>query len=223
MESNGHSAERELLKAIEGSGGQKEKKAKTAAYLNSGELKSRIHFLSHNLKTKLERRFITPYGTVDLTAVQKSLKAAVIVLFCLYLASAARGAYLMNQIPVFDFSPAATSETESSGLGSLLLDFAHYGNVLLQDNIFTPKEKVEPQEKEAPVVRPVLHQMIDNLKISGISRDEETGERFAIAEDRERKITYFLQEGDKILDFTVKNIFDNRVVFLYQDQEITLR
>lgn len=224
MEKNNYSAEKELLKTIEGSSGSPEKKnQKKNLPLNSSELKSRSFFLFHNFSAGIEKRFITSQGSLNFGAVQSAIKFFVFFLLLFYLISAAHGAYRLNHMPAFDITAAEIARDEIKKAKDLVRDFAYYGAVLLDNNIFMPRKEEEKDPVREATELSELRKLTDNLRIVGISWGEESGERFAMAEDTQKDVTYFLQEGDMILNLEVKRISENKVTLGYRDEEIVLR
>ena len=68
--------------------------------------------------------------------------------------------------------------------------------------------------------------MVENLQVVGISESESSSgekERYAMVEDLKTELTYFLNEGDTILNVMVKQIKENSLVLEYQQETIELR
>jgi hypothetical protein len=229
MEKNNYSAEKELLKAIEGSPGRGKKgKIKNFA-LNRGELKSRVLFFYDKLKNNFllprinifKEKFIFPDKSFNFNAVQGALKLCAYFFLFYYLVVVGKGVYMLNHIPTFNIPATKIAKSRSTNIGNLLKEFAYYSDSLIKRNIFIPSVKeettVEPTESSK------VEHLTDNLKIVGLSWSKNISKRFVIIEDIEKKSTHFLKEQDAISNLTVKTILKDRVILIYQDEEIVLR
>ena len=105
--------------------------------------------------------------------------------------------------------------------GSLVVEkrpFLHYLEMVQRRNIFSPialKQVEEPEIKEAQ-----LQEMAVDLGLVGISLDDD--EVMAMVEDKKVNKTYFLKKGDKIGEFKIENILENKVILSYEGREIEL-
>lgn len=229
MEKNNHSAEKELLKTIEESSERDDKNRFKNLAVNSGELKSRFSFFYNKFKNNFlfphinifKQQFISSEGGFNFGAVQIILKLCVFFFLFCYLVIVGKGIYKLNHIPSFNVSATEPAKIETKRVANLLKEFAYYSSSLIKRNIFTPQIKEEKTIKATELSK--IRQFTDNLKIVGISWSEDATKRFAMIENIEKDVTYFLQEKDKILNLIVKDISKDKVILSYQDEEIILQ
>jgi len=96
-----------------------------------------------------------------------------------------------------------------------------YVGALTDRNPFTGKGRpiiTETTYKE-PSARDKLEEMIEGLVLVGINRGANPD---AVIEDSGAKQTYFVSEGDKVRDLTVKSISADSIVFEYEGEEIQI-
>jgi len=90
----------------------------------------------------------------------------------------------------------------------------------MRRNIFLPPKEKEVVKQVTP--SPTINQMVKDFHVVGISWADDRKERFVMIEDGRTHITYYLREGDKILDLTVKRIYEDKVVISYKNEEVEL-
>jgi hypothetical protein len=216
-----NSAERELLKAIEGGLGFSPAKEEKAAPVQK-EAVSVENKLS-NLATKFTLPTLPSFNfTVGLEELKSILTVITLVLVLWMGITLFLGVLHLENLPNFNVktvqgkeSAAGSAETEFP-----LAGYTYYADVILGRNIF----KIEDTKKSENVnAGPRLTDLVKNLKIAGLSLLPETGERFAMIEDTSTGITYFLKEGDTLLNFNVSGILPDSVVLKYGNDEIKLR
>jgi len=114
----------------------------------------------------------------------------------------------------------STHTREESGADSMVSEarpFLHYLEMVQRRNIFSPialKEVEKPEVKEKQ-----LQEMSSDLSLVGISLDEEP---VAMIENKKEEKTYFLKEGDKIGEFEIENIQENKVILNFKGKKIEL-
>jgi hypothetical protein len=230
MEKNNYSAEKELLKTIEESSENGSKKKSKHFAANTGELKSRSLFFFDKLKNDFfspkindfKQKFISSDdGTLNFDTIQNILKLGVYLLLLSYLVTVGRSIYRLNHIPTFNVSAVKPGQISAKEASNTLKEFVHYSSILLERNIFTPPAEKE-QPREATEISKA-RQLTDNLKVTGISWSENVKECFVMVEDIKKEVTYFLQEGDQILNLTVNEIARDKVILDYQGEEVVLQ
>jgi len=97
--------------------------------------------------------------------------------------------------------------------------FLHYMEMVRRRNIFSPI--AISSAKGAQGVDARLAEMARDLSLVGISFDQ--GGAVAMIEDGAVPKTYFLKKGDKIRDFTIKDILKNHIVLGFEGKVIGLR
>ena len=65
--------------------------------------------------------------------------------------------------------------------------------------------------------------LIKNFKLVGVSLADNPKDSYAMIEDTNAKVTYFLKQDETIQGLKVAEIQSDRVVFSYQDQQVELR
>lgn len=217
MAQNNSSAEHELLKAIEGKADlapfKKKASGETAKILKNSFMDWKRSFSRTDLKAKLTLRNIN-----------KSLIATVLTMMIIQFWVTLSGLYQIANIPVFD--PAAIADISpgggEGGIGSALKGYSYYVDKILGRNIFVEKTPDKVVVTEAP--RPKgLEDMARELRLTGISWMEDTGERFALIEDRGMALTYYLREKETIKGFTIQRIDNTGVVLKRDGIEIELK
>jgi len=223
-ENNNTTAERELLKTIEGNPALT-KKVRT---FEVGLIVARLQSAITGVLALAKKTAGGGEKKISLQLINKILIFLVAVVLVFSGLTVFAGATRLGSIPRFDvskFQPAAGNE-ETVALPVKTLSY--YADIILGRNIFIPY--AEEVKQAAPAQNGVqLTQMIENLQVVGISwtgkqgQDEKQGERFAMVEDLKSQLTYFLSEGDTVLQMTVKKIKDESVILEYEGQEIELR
>ena len=91
-------------------------------------------------------------------------------------------------------------------------------------NIFQPFEKkaVEEKPSEAQGGKKITA-MTEKLKLVGVSWFDSAQNASVMIEDQENGITYFVRQGEKVKEMTVKTIYTDRVVLSYEDEETTIK
>jgi len=99
-----------------------------------------------------------------------------------------------------------------------------YLDVIAQRNIFIPFEKKE-ETLEAQAASPVrqIESKTKNLKLVGISWLDSPETASALIENTDSGGTYFLKNGEKLNEVSVKQIFSESVVLEFQGEELELR
>ena len=220
MAQNGNTADRELLKAIEGADGKPEvkKKPKVGAGADPlSVLKSRLSFFLNQVKQSA-----TP-GTLKFSFSQVNKILFLIIALFLFWSVFSRGMIRLQKIPKFDLSSMKTTSDLAKTVILPLKDYAYYTDILLGRNIFNPVEKQQQQQVKQQEVAPRINTLIKNLKIVGISWSEKKKDRYVMIEDTKAQLTYYLQEGDKVSTLIVKEIFEDKAVLAHKEEEVELR
>ena len=105
-------------------------------------------------------------------------------------------------------------------------DLASYLSPLEARNIFQPLEKktaVEEKQDVPPAPAKKIAALTEKLKLVGVSWLDSPETASVMIEDSESGITYFVRQGEKVKDLTVKNIYTDRVVLTFEGEEITIK
>jgi len=95
--------------------------------------------------------------------------------------------------------------------------FLHYQEMVRRRNIFSP---ITLKEDERPEVKKKeMQEILRSLKLVGISWGREP---IVMIENKNEKKTYFLKKEDRIGQFKVKNILEDRVILEYNGELIEL-
>ena len=101
-------------------------------------------------------------------------------------------------------------------------DISYYAQKIGARNIFKPYEK-EQLEKVSVAAKPDLAKKLSKYKLVGIAWLDLPESVSVMVEDTATGMTYFLREGEKLDDVTIKTIYTDRAVFGYENEEITIK
>lgn len=222
MGSDDDIAEERLLRVIEK--GERSGSTPSAMRLDSRGFLGRI-------RQGLARFYAKPVAAEDraLTALQMASSAAWLVL-------AAAALYLAYSI----LSRGETSRKKSSAYSSDAIAYApavemppfkieekmrpesEYLSPIRERDPFTGTSGVPEavQEVQGPSAQETLQSMAQGLTVVGVNRG---AVRDAIIEDTAQKRTFFVKNGDKIKEMTVKEIKHDTVVLTYEGEDLEIR
>ena len=125
------------------------------------------------------------------------------------------------------------------------INFTNTANarVLTEENLFPPVQRLSyylATAKSRNIFQPYENEAIKNmadvsdknsrvaqktghLRLVGIAWLDRVDTASVMLEDTEKKITYFLMQGEKAGDVIVKNIYADSAVLGYENEEITIR
>jgi hypothetical protein len=98
------------------------------------------------------------------------------------------------------------------------LPIVHYLEMVQRRNVFSPIE-LDISEEEGKKEEENLAKLSQGLKLVGIYLGENPS---AMIEDQDAKKTYFLNQGDKIREFKVESVLENKVTLSYGGKKIDL-
>lgn len=220
MAGQGGTAEHELLKTIEktaGKGGSSSKDdSDLASEVPLGNIVLKIKDLAENFSgERLKELF-------NVAKVKKILLALVIVLGVTYIIIVARGIVRLQDIPTFQ--PSTVEESPDTGRVDLPLQKENfYMQNLAERNIFALREPEEVEEETPEITRRSIRDRAQNLKLVGISWSEDSENRYVMMEDMNTDLTYYVREGEKFLDFRVKEVAREYVTITSNGEELDLR
>jgi len=213
MAENGNTAEHQLLKTIEG-------KAAPVPRKTAGIDESREKLLQ--LWNEWQKKFSIEdlKEKVDLQVINKVLIGVIAALLVIQTVVSAKGLIRLENVPRFRISDQKKAAGEARVMPFPLKEYAYYMDALLGRNIFLPKE----EEVAAPVSTvSEVESMASNLRLVGISWSDDPAKRFVMVEDTSIELTYYLQEGETILNFNVDKISMEKVTLSHDGKEIQLR
>lgn len=130
------------------------------------------------------------------------------------------GNQLLNRQVTFDPS---TLGARSNEVGEpKARDIAYYAKKIGTRNIFKPYEK-EQMDKVSVAAKPNLAKKLSKYKMVGVAWLDLPESASVMVEDTTSGMTYFLREGEKLDDVTIKTIYTDRAVFGYENEEITIK
>ncbi len=128
--------------------------------------------------------------------------------------------FVLNRTNVEDVRKEGKYDKKDDKEVSVLYEkrpFLHYLEMVQRRNIFSP---IELKQKEDPKVQEKqLQKMASTLGLVGISLDNEP---MAMIEDKTAVKTYFLKKGDKIGEFKIEDIYENKVVLSFEGNTVEL-
>jgi hypothetical protein len=101
-------------------------------------------------------------------------------------------------------------------------DIAYYAQKIGERNIFKPYEK-EVLDKTNVPVKPTLAKKLSKYKLVGVAWLDLPESASVMFEDTATGTTFFLREGEKLDDVTIKAIYTDRTVLGYENEEITIK
>lgn len=101
-------------------------------------------------------------------------------------------------------------------------DISYYAQKIGTRNIFKPYEK-EQSDKVSVASKPNLTKKLSKYKLVGVAWLDLPESASVMVEDTTTGMTYFLREGEKLDDVTIKTIYTDRAVFGYENEEITIK
>lgn len=211
------SAEKELLKAIEG---KTTLAAKVRGPVPSIDYAARANELVSDLRRKAEE-FLAPIMKGDLTYVNKALIGLLIFLAIVYAIVLLNGVRRVSNIPRFGIVQSKVKQAQGKGMLFGLKDYSFYVDKLISRNIFNPFEEKKVIVNNVGTSK--LSEIAKSLRVAGISWAEDVKDRYVMIEDMPSKVTYFLKEGDKVSGVSVSNIYKDHVSLAYMNDSMELR
>lgn len=101
-------------------------------------------------------------------------------------------------------------------------DISYYAQKIGTRNIFKPYEK-EQSDKVSVASKPNLTKKLSKYKLVGVAWLDLPESASVMVEDTTTGMTYFIREGEKLDDVTIKTIYTDRAVFGYENEEITIK
>lgn len=101
-------------------------------------------------------------------------------------------------------------------------DLSYYTQKINMRNIFKPYEK-EQLDKVNVGAKPNLARKMSKYKLVGVAWLDLPESASVMVEDTTNGLTYFLREGEKLDDVTIKTIYTDRAVFGYENEEMTIK
>lgn len=223
-----NTAERELLNLIEGksaltkAGPPEKPAAATKVARPAGPSFDAAAFLTGLVSSITAKfRFEKKEGAqaFGLSQIKAGLFLMITILLVAYMITFMTGMSKMRSLPRFVIPP---TKATAKGITLPLKDYSYYLDKLLGRNIFnpyTPKKVVEVG------LAPKINDLAKDIRLTGISWSDKAIECFAIIEDTQAKITYFLKEGEMVSksSLAVKKIYKDKVILSYQGEELELR
>ena len=146
-----------------------------------------------------------------------------VVLFFL-LAEAASGTRLLSK--KFKFDAVRTSGQRTFGSDDSMppvQSISYYLAGVNKRNIFVPYEEKKPNDVVVTEQNRKIAEVTANLRLVGVSWLDRIDTASVMIEDTEKKITYFLQKGEKLGDIIVKTIYADSAVLGYENEETTIK
>jgi hypothetical protein len=213
MAENNNTAERELLKAIEGKTTPRPIGHSPIAGMKDGVLSIAGNVSSYISYDKVKSK-ITLHNTNILFVV-------LIVFFVTWwFIVMGKGFMRMDDIKNIGNIDVKISDRPVIMPEFGLKEYANYLDALLGRNIFNPVKTQVPSSDGGLTSEA---NKAGNLKLVGISWDEERNDRYAMVEDVQTNLTYYVKEGDFVLEFLVKEISERQIVLSHQNNDIRLQ
>ena len=156
--------------------------------------------------------------------INKILFLGVAVAVCAFTINLFSGARLLKQKVVFELDTKTVS-SEGRFFPSVVAITGYLADIQKR-NIFQPYEKKETAEGGETAPQSALTRiatMTKNFKLVGISWLDSPESASAMIEDSRTGITHFLKVGEQINNVVIKNIYQDRVVLGFENEEVTIR
>ncbi len=127
-----------------------------------------------------------------------------------------------------DINISADQKTSSKVMGvdttiPTFQNASYYLAAVARRNIFQPIDTEKTKSVASTDKNSRLAQLTQNLKLVGVSWLSSVESASVMIEDTDKKVTYFLQKGEKVGDITVKTIYADSAVLGYGNEEITIK
>jgi hypothetical protein len=214
---HGNTAERELLKIIEG----KSEIKKFVKKENDFAIGSFFKGLFSSISGKFHKGSGDRETAITPKKVNVSLILVIGILFLSYATIFVRGVEQLQRLPRFEIPPV---QAKARGIVLPLKEYAFYIEKILGRNIFDATLSAQKPMVEKGAGGKI-NDLIKDLRLTGISWSDNREERFVMIEDMQAKVTYFLKEGETISksNISIKKISRDKVALFYMDEETELR
>ncbi|MBU0468685.1 MAG: hypothetical protein KKF78_05910 [Candidatus Omnitrophica bacterium] len=158
------------------------------------------------------------------TVMNKILVVSIFVSLFFLLAEVAAGTSLLNK--KFKFDAGQTSGQRTYGDGDLIQptqSISYYLAGVNKRNIFVPYEEKKSNAVVVTEKNRKISEVTASLRLVGVSWLDRIDTASVMIEDTEKKITYFLQKGEKLGDIIVKTIYADSAVLGYENEETTIK
>jgi hypothetical protein len=214
--------EKELLKLIEEKKDTASVKAKTSArkkvsLFSLGGIKGRISYFKTNFKSLLYKGFGLDVKMINLALIILIFIGLLLVTFDFFNSLAKVNdqveAVFNVERTVSDFKFAEVTPLEAA---SYYIDKAKKRDIF---NMVSQATDASGGQDIAPAVKQIVKKT-EGFKLVGIAWSDSPD---AMIEDDKSKKTFFLKKGDFINDVEVKEIFKEKVILQYEEEEIELK
>jgi len=215
--------EKELLNLIEGSKnndtGQASKialKRKVNSFLSFGAAIGRLSFFKDYLKGAVKgKRFY-----LDIKATNRILAFCIVTLIAFFIANFVGSLMNSKKLLNLEFNVASAQPPLNFPDVSALKPASYYLENAKTRNIFSLVAETGSKENEIQAARAKIAELLQNLKLVGISWSDDPD---IIIEDTKKKQAFFLKKGQNINEFTIKDVYKDRVVLSYGQENVELR
>lgn len=214
MAENNSSAEHELLRAIEGKGNLTPR-----ARAGGGEAKDNIILALETWKKKLSQ--IDLKASLNLADINRVMLVLAALLVLFQAGVLIKGIFRMSNIPTFDASSALKPTGIAREIKFPMEEYSNYIDAFMGRNIFLERQAAVVSAEQPKAAE--IEDISKKFRLTGISWLEESGEKFAIIEDLEVKVTHYLQEQETLRGFMIDKIDRTRVILKKDGREIELR
>ena len=159
-----------------------------------------------------------------LKIVNQLLTAGVIASFVFLAYEVSQGISVLSQ----DIHISVDHKSSNKVLGvetiiPVFQNVSYYLTAVARRNIFQPIENERATSVVNTDKNSRLAQLTQNLRLVGVSWLNSVESASVMIEDLDKKVTYFLQKGEKIGDITVKTIYADSAVLGYGNEEIIIK
>jgi len=154
----------------------------------------------------------------------KVLMGVVILTGVLLVGEVMSGAIFLRKNVQFDDQHEVVQSAKAADSFFLTIEgLAHYLSGVKQRNLFKPFEKKVKSVVSVTKKNRRIVQKTENFRLVGVSWLDTVDTASVMIEDTDKKITHFLQEGEKIGDIFIKTIYADSVELGYENEEIIIR
>ena len=103
-------------------------------------------------------------------------------------------------------------------------DLAFYASSVDRRNLFKPVDRADVKKTvESSKENQRIARMTERFRLVGVSWLDQVDTASIMIEDIDKKVTYFLKQGEKMGDVVVKNIYADSAVLGYENEEIMIK
>ncbi len=181
-----------------------------------------LNFLETQLKAVMA--WALPHMSFGIKEINRFLGAAIIILSLFWVMEVIVGVQSLQS----EYDVSADAKIKRKNMQEVApippaKDISLYLDTIQARNIFLPYEKKDNEYVAySPGTRKIANKT-EKFRLVGISWLDTPESASVMIEDTETELTYFLKQGDKIKDVTIKTIYADRVILIFEGEELAMK